>query len=384
MNIGIFTVGRSDYGIWRPIIQDLSKNKNLNLNLIVTGSHFSKKYGYTINEIKKDNFCNIIYSKLPNAYDQDSPLSSSIVISKISLGVGRILKTNKFDLILLLGDRYETASLANIITLFSIPIMHFHGGSITEGSFDDNYRHAISKLSNFHMVETNSCKNRLVQMGEPKKNIKVIGAPSLSFLNRIKWKNFKYYSNEFKIKKKNYIILTLHPETNSNKKYNINMVNSTIKALKDYKGKVIITAPNADPNNNYIMKKYNLLMKNNQINKYIFREHLGHENYFNLLRYCEFVIGNSSSGIIESASFKIPAINIGNRQKNREFNNNVIHAKTNYQSIAKAINSAIKMSSTKKLKKLKNIYFKKNYSATLTKFIKNIKFPISSKKFIDL
>jgi UDP-N-acetyl-D-glucosamine 2-epimerase, UDP-hydrolysing len=246
--------------------------------------------------------------------------------------MSNIITKEKFDSLLLLGDRFEMAAVAMTATPFKIPIIHFHGGAVTTGSFDDNFRHSITKLSNYHMVETVKHKKRIMQMGENKSNIRIIGAPSLSDYKSTNFSLFKDISNKLELFENKFIILNLHPETNENLTYNKKLIDNVLRAIKNYNGKVIITAPNGDIYNNMIIKKYHLFFKKyKHKNKFIYKKHLGHELYFTLLKKCHYLMGNSSSGIIEAASFKKPVVNIGGRQMNREYNSNVIHSDIEYE-----------------------------------------------------
>lgn len=385
MKIGIITVARSDYGIWKPIIKLLSKNKKYNCNIIVTGSHFSKKYGRTYKEIVNDNYCRRILVNLGNLYNKDTPEYSGKIMSKISFHISNIIAKEKFDALLLLGDRYEMAAVAMTATPFKIPLIHFHGGAVTTGSFDDNFRHSITKLSNYHMVETYKHKRRIMQMGENINNIKVIGAPSLSDYKSVNFSLFRDISKKLKLFENKFIILNLHPETNANLTYNKKLIDNVLNAIKNYKGKVIITAPNGDIYNSMIIKKIQLFLKKyKNENKFIYKKHLGHDLYFTLLKKCHYLMGNSSSGIIEAASFKKPVVNIGDRQKNREHNSNVIHSDIEYKKIILSMHKAERLSISKNIKNLKNIYYKGNSASLFINFLNKNKIIYKAKNFKDI
>ena len=325
MKILFVSVNRSDYGIWRSILKLIKINfKDYKIGIFATGGHLSKRHGNTINEIINDKFYNDIF-QFPCTIDNDSPMASTAAISMIPQSLGLTINNFRPDLICVLGDRYEMLTAALSASLFQIPIVHFHGGSLTEGAVDDNFRHAISKLSHYHFVECEEFKQRLMQLGEEEEEIFISGAPSLNEL-----KSFNPVSEiEFKEKydldlNEDFVLATLHSETTKSHDYNAKLAINFFGSLKSKGYKILLTAPNPDPFSQPILDEIEkeLSKKYSNIN-YI--PHLGHANYFNALHFCAFMVGNSSSGIIEAASFEKHVLNIGERQKNRSCDKNVIN-----------------------------------------------------------
>ena len=327
----IFTGSRADYGIMSKLIKELDKKLQI---LIFAGSdHFSKKYGNTYKEILRDGFKIQIKSNI-KSYSNSKPLSiyCSKILHEYSL---KILKHNPSSVIVL-GDRYE-AFIFSICCFFNkIPIFHLHGGELTQGAFDDKLRHAISKFSNFHFVTNSIYKKRLMQLGENPKRIFNFGS-----LGEENFRNIKIISKSNLFKKykiplnKKIALVTLHPETMSNISYK-KQIFSVLKAIK-YKNKYfyVFTSSNSDPGSKIFINSINIFIKKNTNTKII--KSLGRQDYINLLKNVNLVIGNSSSGILETPSANVYALNIGNRQSGRNFEKNVVQTSFNSEEISKKI-----------------------------------------------
>ena len=374
MRILFVTVNRSDYGIWRPVLR-LLKNKlpEIEIGIFATGGHQSGRHGNTLSEIETDKFFNKLYN-FPCTMADDSALGGAASISFIPPSLGFTIKEFSPDMIFVLGDRYEVLAAALSISLFRIPIVHFHGGSITEGAVDDNFRHAITKLSHYHFVECLEFKQRLVQLGEDKNNIFISGAPSLNLLKNFKPQKLKKFQEKFlKGSNNSFILATLHTETTKSLKYNKKMAQNFFAGLDETKELVLVTAPNPDPNFEAIFEEIELSVRKNP-NKYFFIPHLGHENYFNAIFYCKYLVGNSSSGIIEASSFKKLVLNVGERQKNRAHDCSVIHCGVSKNDITKGLKKVNeKIYDKKAFLGWKSIYFKEDSEEVILKFFETSK-----------
>jgi len=378
--IGLITVNRSDFGIQKELIKKLTNHKKIDLHLIVTGSHFQKKYGNTIKEIKNEKI------RIRHSYKIDFESDNNVAVNKYICKYinffGNIFKKKNFDNIIILGDRYEMLAAAVSCRIFNINISHIHGGETTFGAQDEYFRHAISKLSNFHFVSLNQHKMRLVKMGENPNNIIISGAPSLENIKDINLINRNELEKYLKIKFRNFnFLLTFHPET-LNPKNNIkdlNLILKTISKLKDCF--FIITSPAPDINSLKMMRLFNKKIENIK-----FIKSLGRERYFSLLKISDGVIGNSSSGIIEAASFNKYVVNIGARQQGRFQSNNVLNCRCSKIELVNSIKKLQKLNKLNKNKKIKNIYFKKNSSKIILdstlRFLENSK-KNDFKKFYD-
>ena len=366
------TVGRSDYSILRNLIIESQRNKNIKSYIISAGSHHSKMFGETNDQLKKDKIKNILTIKFH--YLKNNKNNTVNYFTKILIDTNKFLSKIKPHACIIMGDRYEMLAISLACKNLNIKIIHLCGGSITKGSHDNDYRYCISQLANLHFVETKSHRSELVERKINKKNILISGAPALENIKKIKKSNKKNILKNLKIPLnfKKIALFTYHPETTENENKNLKNLDICLKFLKKIINKsyyVVITYPNADFGYNKIIKKIKNFTNNK--NCKIFKN-LGHKNYYNLLKYSKIVIGNSSSGIIECASFKLPVINIGDRQKGRYCSWNVIHSKFNLKELDKAFKKVENPNFQIRLSNLKNPYDTKIMSKEiLNKIYKN-------------
>ena len=350
LNIVFFSANRAEYGLIYPFLKIFSENKKFNLKFVVAGSHLEKKFGSSINEIKKDNIN--IFTKLKVPLKTDELENTAVYFNKLQTKINFFLKKENFDLVFLSSDRFETLAFAIASYLRKIPIIHYEGGDVTEGgALDDNIRHAITKLSHLHLTSNNDSLRRILNMGEEKWRCSNVGYSPLYYLEKNKF-NLKQIEKKFSLNQKPLILFTLHPIITSKPKNSKKEVDEIFKALKilSIKYQIIVTYPNFDPGYKYIITKINNL-KNTPNVKII--KHLGRKNYHALLYFIGknkkgFCMGNSSSGIKEAVVFNCPTINIGDRQKSRLKPNNVIDVDANKEKIIQVINT--KMKSKKKIK----------------------------------
>ena len=365
-NIVIFTAARSDFGIMKKTIIKLNQDKKFNFYLLIGSAHYSKFFGSTIKEINKIKIKN--KSKLNFEYSSKSNIKDILKnFTKTMINAQSFFDKNKIDCAIIMGDRYEMMAIAIVCLNNNIAIAHVCGGSETFGSIDNEYRNSISQMSKFHFVETIFHKKRLNKMGIDK-DIYIVGAPALENYEK-KLKNFTLIKKKFFPKidhKKKIVISCFHPETTENLNsnlYNLKILISFLNNLNEHN--VIFTYPNADTG----YEKFIQILKE-KLNKNIFLvSNLGIDNYYTVLKNSDLLIGNSSSGIIESASFNLPTINLGNRQKNRYAPKNVYHCPFNLNEIKKLFNGLL---SQKKKTKLKNPYYKINTSSNIIQKLKGL------------
>ena len=350
-HIGVFTCARSDYGILKKIINEININKELKLHLFVCGSHLSKFYGNTINEIKKEISKDIILC--PNIKFKKNEIDT--VSSHLTLT--KILKkklSKKIDLMVILGDRYELLSITNLCLLLGIKIAHVHGGETTEGAIDNNIRNSISMMSNYHFVSNYYARDKLFSYGIKKNNIFLIGSPSLENINQNLYSR-SYLEKKFKFKfLNNNAIVTYHPETKNikNLKKNLKILLDSLNCFPNIN--FIFTAPGADEKSKFI--KSNLLKYTKKNKNTIYFDSLGHQEYLSFLKISDFVIGNSSSAIIEAPSLHTLSLNLGIRQKGRIKASSVIDLPFEKEKIIKVIENISKRKNPNK-KIFKNPYY---------------------------
>ena len=379
----VLSIGRVDWNIWRPILKTLNKKK-YKFNIIATAMHFEKKYGISYKLILRDGFK--INHKIKFNFRESNPKDINYQISKYVEYFTNIFKNKNIDFLLVIGDRFETLAATVAATSFKIPIIHFHGGEITEGSLDNQYRNAITKLSHIHLVSNSIYKKRIIQLGEEKWRVKLLGAPALhnlNFTNTLDKKNFfkKYSLNLYKE-----IFLVNFNSESINFEKTIDQIKVLFKALVIFKNKnILVTDTNFDNHSNVISKYINNMKEKFNFIKVV--KYLG-EDYVSAMRYSKVMIGNSSSGVIEAASFKLPVINIGLRQKGRMMPKNVINTSFDKMKIIKSIKYSQSKEFLKKIKNLKNPYENKNFSNNLKKIFSDLsiikKNKLIAKKFIDL
>ncbi len=376
--IAIVTSTRADYSILKNLISHLRENKKMNLKLIISGTHLNKKYGYTIKEI--DNLNAINHKKI----DINIKTSSEANISKsFSLGVKKFssyLKKNKTDLVILLGDRYEILAFAISCLISRIPIAHIHGGEITQSVIDDSIRHSITKMSQIHFVANKIYKKRVAQLGEEDSRIFIVGGLGAYNLSIEKFQSKKKILKKIGLPHlKKYILICFHPET-LNKNSNLKNFKKILNALKSFKEQFFLfTMPNSDQESDYIYQEIKKFVSNSPNSKLI--KSLGNK-YYSFLKHSELLIGNSSSGVLEAPSAKVPSLNIGNRQNGRVMANSVLNCDFNEKNIKKKISYLLKM---KKKFSYKNPYYNGKTPLKIVKILENLNFNnLINKKFRDI
>ena len=364
--IGVVSVGRSDFGLLYPLIKTLNKNKKFKTLLFAGGGHFSKFSGTTKNEIINKKL-RIDY-KINCSVEDDSKSSVNKSISKAIDQFSRHFKKSNIEFVVLLGDRYEMLGAALSARNLGLKIFHIGGGCTTLGALDNMYRHNISIMSDYHFVDLKEYKNKLIKFGINKNKIFTIGSFGAANVLDAKSNDKKELFNNLKIgNNKKIILFTYHPTT-AMIKNDINFIKTVLEYLKITDYQTIISNPNEDFSRNQITK---LFKKYKNIKNFKFYKNLGHENYASLLQNSNLMIGNSSSGILEAASFNLPVLNLGLRQKGRIASKNVFNIENfNKERIENKINYLIKLKN--KRYKIKNIYYKKNTYNICAKLITKI------------
>lgn len=355
----IVTGSRAEYGLLKPLIKELIK-KELDLGLLVTGTHLEKKFGYSISEIEKDGFP--IWDRIKiNA----KGLGPNSICKSLSLAIRKV--SNFFekispDLIIVLGDRYELLAICQVATVYKIPIAHIHGGEKTEGLIDESIRHSITKMSHLHFASTDAYRKRIIQMGEKPSSVFNVGALGVENIKKIKRYTKLELENFYKIKFcKIIFLITYHPATLSYKSPQ-KSINQILKVLSNFDNAFFIFSyPNADTFGNKIIKPIKIFKQKNKKNCFI-EKNIGLERYISLMNICDVVVGNSSSGIIEAPTLGIPTVNIGIRQKGRIKSTSIIDCNEDEISIEKSIKKALSKSFKITAKKCLNPYYKINTS----------------------
>ena len=343
----IYVTGtRADYGLMRELLKKLDQAEEFDLSLCITGMHLSSLYGNTIDEINADGFkiCGVI----PVEVDIATKESMAMSIGQEILGMTEIFKCEQPNFILLLGDRGEMLAAAIVAAHLNIPIVHLHGGE-RSGTVDEMVRHAISKLSHYHFVSTEASGQRLIKMGEKENTVFVVGAPGLDEINNHQVVSKETFCQKFKfIEQKKIALLVYHPVVQEYSELE-QQFNNVIQASLSFDLQLICLEPNSDAGGHIIrsvLKKYS-----SHIDLRIFK-HLYRREYIDCLAHADIMLGNSSSGIIEAASFNLVVVNIGSRQNLRERGDNIIDVSTDLESISLGLSKALALP----LKKYTNCY----------------------------
>ncbi len=382
--IAVFTGTRAEYGLMFLIIDALNDSKEVDLKLYVGGSHLSEKFGNTISEIEKDGF--EVAEKIHFLEDSDTSLGISKSIGNALEKVTKVLHRDKPDIILILGDRYETMAVAQAAMLKQIPIAHIHGGETTEGAIDEAIRHSITKMSHLHFTSTESHRSRVIQLGENPDRVFNVGAPGIDRIKELNFLELDELSKklDFQLDGNPFFVVTFHPVTLSGNT-SLDPLLNLLKALDSFQEyKLVITYPNADEGNEELINA----LRNYQIkqpDRILLRKSLGHINYLSALKHSTAVIGNSSSGIIEAPSFGIPTLNIGTRQKGRIAAESVLTCKDDLSSIKEYLKKIISKEFKEFSKNIKNPYGNGGSSVKIVNEL--ISTPLDGilrKKFYDL
>ena len=354
MKIGVLTSSRADYGIYLPLLEKLKTDSFFSLEIIAFGTHLSKKHGFTLSDIIKDRY-NIVH-EITSFSEDDSEKGIAMSYSNTILSFSDFWSDQKFDLVFCLGDRFEMSAAVQASIPFGVKLAHIHGGETTLGAIDNTYRHQITLASKYHFVSSNIHMKKVKQLTGSSNFIYNVGSLSLSNIESFKPDDRSVFLKNFNINNVPYILVTFHPETVSAKN---NLV--LAKIMKDAltilckKINLIITMPNADTLGSVYRKELNNL-KNSNPAKIFLVENFGKVNYFNAMYHSELLLGNTSSGIIEAASFNKYVINVGDRQKGRTHGTNVFNTGFDAVKIIEIFNDLM----NKKDSKIDNIYFKKN------------------------
>lgn len=367
--IGIMTGTRAEYGLLKSLMQEINKDNDLELYLIVSGMHLSPEFGMTYKEIEEDGF--EINAKVEMLLSSDSPAGISKSIGLGVIGFADEFQRADLDMLILLGDRYEALSAAICALVMRIPIAHLHGGELTEGAIDEGIRHSITKMSYLHFTSTEQYRNRVIQLGENPERVFYVGALGVENIKKINLmtKEELERSIHFEIDE-NTVIVTYHPVTLENNTVEEQFLNLLEVLDRNPKIRMIFTKANADTNGRIVNELIDKYAAQNSERACAFVS-LGQKRYLSALKYCRIVIGNSSSGIIEAPSFGKPIINIGDRQKGRICADSVINCGYTQQEIQQAMETALTKEFENKASNCRNPYEKENTAANIISVIKD-------------
>jgi UDP-hydrolysing UDP-N-acetyl-D-glucosamine 2-epimerase len=350
--IGVVTVARSDYGIYRPVLRGIAGDAEFELRLFVSGAHLANDYGATVREIEADGFP--IAARIKSVRDEDDPRSVARAAGQAVGGFADAFAASRPDLLLALGDRFEMLAAAFAALLLRLPVAHLHGGEASEGAFDESIRHALTKLSHLHFAATEQAARRIRQLGEEPWRVVVRGAPALD--HTAPHEPRAPHARARRIGRPHHpppLVVTYHPPTLDPRDPG-ELVQELLAALEWSGLPAVFTYPNADPGGLAVRRAIDAYVADHPGARAV--SSLGSRAYHSLLRHAAAVVGNSSSGIIEAASFRAPVVNVGNRQEGRLRPANVIDVDDDRDAIAAGIQRALSPEFRASLAELTNPY----------------------------
>ncbi|WII71827.1 UDP-N-acetylglucosamine 2-epimerase [Bdellovibrio sp. 22V] len=376
----VFTSTRADFGILTPLLKRLLSEPVFELRLFVTGTHLSKGHGLTVDEIKAQQIP--IFYQVPVIMEDSVDIFHLGIMAEALSSFAKVLAADKPDFAILLGDRFEALAFAVACNGLGIPIVHLHGGEVTEGALDEAYRHCISKLSYIHFVATERYRERVISLGEAPDRVFNVGALGVDNIKNVQLLSKKEMEAILGIDLRSEVIaITYHPETLNPEKDHA-QVKALLTALESRIEagitSVVFTRANADHGNEAIHKEIEEFVKvHSRTTAYVYS--LGMKRYLSLLKIASVVAGNSSSGIIEAPAIGTPTVNIGDRQKGREMAKSIFNVAGTVDEISDAINAAVRFKETHGACSF-SLYGIGNAAEQMVEILKSTKFTIFPKK----
>jgi len=378
----VVTGTRAEYGLLRWVMEGIEKSSSLNLQLVVTGMHLSPEFGLTVNEIKSHGF--IVDRCVEMLVSSDTPTSITKSIGLGLTGFADAIADLEPDLVLILGDRYEILAAAISAMIARVPLAHLHGGEATEGSIDEAIRHSITKMSHLHFVATNEYRNRVIQLGEQPDNVYQVGGLGIDNISNLELLNRKTLEESlgFQFKERN-LLITFHPVTLESKSSEFQM-EELLAALDDLDDTYLIfTMPNSDTDGRILFQQIEKFVSEHS-NASVFTS-LGQLKYLSCMAQVDAVIGNSSSGLTETPSFKKATINIGDRQRGRIKAASVVDCLPERSAINNAIEKIYLDEFQQKLKSIVNPYGEGGASESIVEILESANLDdIVKKSFHDI
>lgn len=367
--ICVLTGTRAEYGLLRWLMTDIQNDAVLELQVIATGAHLSPEFGLTYRDIEADGFR--IDRKVEMLLSSDSPIGITKSMSLGLSGYADALSDLRPDLLVLLGDRYETFAAAAAALVAKVPVAHLHGGEITEGAFDDALRHAISKLSHLHFVALDDYRRRVIQLGERPESVFTVGGVGIDGMLRqpLLSREQLEQSLDLKFKRRN-LLVTFHPATLESAPPEVQMQEllQALDSLDDTQ--LIFTMPNADTGGRALMSMVDVFVAARPERAKAFAS-LGQQRYLSCLQFVDAVVGNSSSGVLEAPSFRIGTIDIGDRQRGRLKAASIIECAPQREQIVIALQRVYSTEFQASLREVKNPYGDGGASARIVSLLRD-------------
>jgi UDP-hydrolysing UDP-N-acetyl-D-glucosamine 2-epimerase len=350
--IAIATFSRAEYSSCLPLLLEIRADQALQLRLVVSGTHLSPEFGYTIKEIEEDGFD--IDERLEMLLSSDTPAGAAKALGLATISFADSFSRSRPDILVLVGDRYELLAAASAALLFRIPVAHVSGGDVTEGAIDNQVRYAVTMLSSLHFVSMQAHADRLVQLGVEKSRVFVTGDPALDMLRKITLLTRVKLEESLGVHLNPPVLMvTFHPTTLGDLTAG-EETEALLKALEGTDGTLIFSSPGADTQGRMILQRIKAFVQGRR-NAFFFAN-LGQLRYYSLMAQSDLMVGNSSSGIWEAPSFGLPVVNIGDRQKGRLRAGNVLDVASTPECIRAGIELALSKESLLRHSGLANPY----------------------------
>ena len=336
--ICVVTATRAEYGLLYWLLQALRDQPDVELQLVVTGTHLSARFGSTVGQIEADGFR--IAARVPLPVTDDSVLGITRSLSQATSGLGAAFASLRPDLLILLGDRYEMLAAAQSAMVARIPIAHIHGGETTEGAIDEAIRHAVTKMSHLHFVAAEEFRRRVIQLGEAPERVWNVGATGLDNIERLTLLSRPELESALGIGlSQPSFLVTYHPVTLDARDQGVAM-RTMLDVLDETGGTVIITGVNADTGGQ-AMREQAQEFAAARAGRVLLAESLGSLRYLSAMAHVDAVVGNSSSGLIEAPALGKPSVDIGERQRGRPRAPSVVHCPDDADAIRRALSLAL-------------------------------------------
>lgn len=384
MRICVFTGTRAEYGLLTPLLGRLDADPDVELRLLVSGSHLSARHGHTVDAIRADGF--VIGAEVPLPLDDDSRLGVTLAMGEAVSGLGRALEDLRPDLLVLLGDRWECLACATAATLLHVPVAHIHGGETTEGAVDEQFRHAVTKMARLHFTSCEKYRRRVVQMGEHPDTVFNVGALGVENVRTVPLMDRAVLETDLSFAMGGQCLLvTYHPVTLAGD--DLAQMEEFFTGLEtalagDETLTAIVTGANADPGGSAVDARAARLHETFP-ERTLVAPSLGLVRYLSAMAVCAAVVGNSSSGILEAPSFNVPTVNVGDRQKGRERADSVFDCAPDAESVASAIAHALTPQAARIVKQARNPYEKYGTSQSIAEVLRRGATP-GPKPFFDV
>lgn len=365
--VAVITTSRADYGHLYWPLRDLAQHPQVNLRVVVLGSHLSPEFGYTIREIEKDGF--EICARIECLLSSDSDVGMAKTIGMATLSLADLLGDMRPDLLLLIADRYEMLAPASVAVALRIPIAHIEGGEISEGAIDDAVRNALTKMSHIHFTSTHAARQRVIAMGEEEWRVHRAGAPSLDHLRRQTLFSRRELESRLSIDLQHpTILVAYHPVTIA--RDTTEEASALFGALTALPDQILFCYPNADAGSRDLIQRAESFVASREQGRVFVN--LDALTYWSLLPQVDVLLGNSSSGIMETASFALPTVNVGLRQQGRERARNVLDAAPDADSILEALKTARSRDFRQSLEGMTNPYGEGFASETIVEVLTTV------------